>query len=112
MPTPCFKCAETRILNLDTVQRIGTTGSCLIGGAIGAWRSVTVTGPLLIATARFPLAKLPVAMMGALAGGQTGARVAALFFSQWLPPGEGTPWLCLSCGHIFRQPLPPLASAR
>jgi len=112
MPPPCFKCAETRMLNLDTAQRIGTAGSCLIGGAIGAWRSAAVSGPLSIATARFPLAKLPVAMIGALAGGQAGARVAALFFSQWLPPGEGTPWLCLSCGHIFRHPFSPLASAR
>ncbi|MEL7968566.1 hypothetical protein AAG587_19535 [Vreelandella neptunia] len=104
MSPPCLRCAAVRTLNLETAQRIGTVGSSLVGGAIGAWRaSYHLTSPLSIATARFPLGKLPAAVMGAVSGSQAGSRVATLFFTQKLPPGEGTPWLCVSCGHTFRQ---------
>ncbi|MGP9532937.1 hypothetical protein [Halomonas sp. AOP42-E1-30] len=104
MSPPCLRCAATCTFNLDTAQRIGTVGSSLVGGAIGAWRaSYTTTSPLSMATARFPLAKLPAAVMGAFSGSQAGSRAAELFFTQKLPPGEGTPWLCVSCGHTFRQ---------
>ncbi|KFC51699.1 hypothetical protein DK37_02240 [Halomonas sp. SUBG004] len=43
---------------------MSVVGSTLIGGAIGAWRATAVTGPLPLAVTRFPLAKLPAAMMG------------------------------------------------
>lgn len=108
MPPLCKRCASTRMLNLDTAQRVSVVGSTLIGGAIGAWRATTITGPLPLAVARFPLAKLPAAMMGALAGGKTGSRLATSLFEQWLPVGSATPWLCLSCGYTFRDAYPPL----
>ena len=104
MSPPCLRCAAACTLNLETAQRIGTVGSRLVGGAIGAWRaSYTPTSLLSDASSRFPLAKLPAAVMGAVSGSQAGSRVATLFFTQKLPPGEGTPWLCVSCGHTFRQ---------
>ncbi|WP_386077476.1 hypothetical protein ACFIOZ_11115 [Vreelandella sp. F11] len=103
MSPPCLRCAAVRTLNLETAQRIGTVGSSLVGGAIGAWRASShLTSPLTMATFRFPLAKLPAAVVGAVSGSQAGSRAAALFFTQKLPPGEGTPWLCVSCGHTFR----------
>lgn len=110
MSPPCKRCASTRMLNLNTAQRVGVVGSTLIGGAIGAWRAAAITGPLAVAATRFPLAKLPAATMGAMAGGQTGSRIANALFEQWLPVGSGTPWLCLSCGYTCRDSLSPLAS--
>lgn len=111
MPPACKRCAATRLINLDTAQRIGVVSGGLVGGAIGALRVTAATQTLSLATARFPLAKLPAAMIGAITGGQTGVRVMSSLFVQWLPPGAGTPWLCLACGHSFRQSYPPLAAA-
>lgn len=111
MPPSCKRCTSTRMLNLDTAQRISVVGSTLVGGAIGAWRATATTRSLAVDVTRFPLAKLPAAMMGATAGGQTGSRMATSLFEQWLPTGSGTPWLCLTCGYTFRNPNPSLASA-
>lgn len=111
MPQTCKSCAATRLINLDIAQRIGVVSGCLVGGAIGALRATAATQPLSLAAARFPLAKLPAAMIGAVSGGQSGVRVTSSLFAQWLPPGTGTPWLCLACGHTFRQSYPPLAAA-
>ena len=113
MPPLCLRCAAACTLNLETAQRIGTVGSSLVGGAIGVWRaSYHPMPPLSIASSRFPLAKLPAAVMGAVSGSQAGSRVATLFFNQKLPPGEGTPWLCVSCGHAFRQSHRPFTAPR
>jgi len=109
MSLPCKRCASTRMLNLVTAQLVGVVGSTLLGGAIGAWRATAITGPLPLAVTRFPLAKLPAALMGAVAGGQTGSLMATSLFEQWLPVGSGTPWLCLSCGCTYRDAYPPLA---
>lgn len=111
MPPPCKYCAATRLINLDTAQRIGVVSGCLVGGAIGALRATAATQTLSLATARFPLAKLPAAMIGAVTGGRSGVRITTSLFMQWLPPGPGTPWLCLACGHSFRQSHPPLTAA-
>lgn len=111
MSLPCQRCAATRLVNLDTAQRIGVVSGCLVGGAIGALRATAATHTLSLATARFPLAKLSAAMIGAVTGGQSGVRLTSSLFAQWLPPGFGTPWLCLACGHSFRQSYPPLAAA-
>ncbi|MGP9631987.1 hypothetical protein ACT3R7_02865 [Halomonas sp. AOP43-A1-21] len=111
MPPPCKRCTSTRMLNLNNAQRISILGSTLVGGAIGAWRATATAGSLAASITRSPLAKLPAAMMGAMADGQTGSRMATSLFEQWLPAGSGTPWLCLSCGYTFRDPNPSLASA-
>ena len=104
MSPPCLRCAAPCTLNFETAQRIGTVGGSLVGAAIGAWRaSYTLTSPLSMASTRFPLAKLPTAVMGAVFGSQAGSRVATQFFTQKLPLGEGVSWLCISCGHAFRQ---------
>ena len=42
MSPPCKRCASTRMLNLDTAQRVSVVGSTLIGGAIGAWRTTAL----------------------------------------------------------------------
>lgn len=111
MPPPCQRCAATGLINLDTAQRIGVVSGCLVGGAIGALRATAATQPLSLAAVRFPLAKLPAAMIGAVTGGQSGIRVTSSLFAHWLPPGSGTPWLCLGCGNTFRQSQTPLAAA-
>ncbi|MFS8173572.1 hypothetical protein [Vreelandella titanicae] len=111
MPPPCQRCAATRLINLDTAQRIGVFSGCVVGSAIGVLRATATTPSLSLATARFPLAKLPAAMIGAVTGGQSGVRVTSSLFAQWLPAGTGTPWLCLACGHTFRQSDPPLTAA-
>ncbi len=112
MPPPCQQCAATRLINLYTAQRIGVISGCVVGGAIGTFRAMAVTSEASLAMARFPLAKLPTAMIGAVTGGRSGIRVTSSLFASWLPPGAGTPWLCLACGHAFRQTYPPLAAAR
>lgn len=112
MPPPCQRCAATRLINIDTAKRISVVSGCVVGGAVGAFRATATTSSLSLATARFPLAKLPAAMIGAVTGGQSGVRLTSSLFAQWLPPGAGTPWLCLACGHTFRQSYPPLAAAR
>mgnify|MGYP003109285076 CR=1 FL=1 len=113
MSPSCLRCAAACTLNLEIAQRIGAVGSSLVGGAIGAWRaSYHPTSPLSMASTRFPLAKLPAAVMGAVSGSQAGSRVATLFITQKLPPGEGTPWLCVSCGHAFRQSHSSFSSTR
>lgn len=111
MPPSCTHCLSLRTLKLDTAQRVGVLGSTFLGGVFGAWRATAMTGPLAVAVTRFPLAKLPAALMGAVAGGQSGSRIAHSLFEKWLPLGNGTPWLCLSCGQAFRYPYPPLAVA-
>lgn len=111
MPPPCKRCAATRLINLDTAQRIGVVSGGLVGGAIGALRATAATQTLSLATSRFPLAKLLAAMIGAVTGGQSGVRITTSLILQWLPPGFGTPWLCLTCGHTFRESHPPLAAA-
>ncbi|MCL5426861.1 MAG: hypothetical protein M1154_14810 [Gammaproteobacteria bacterium] len=111
MPPACQRCAAIHLVNLDTAQRIGVVSGCLVGGTIGAIRSTAATQTLSLAMARFPLAKLLATIIGAVAGGKSGVRVTSSLFAQWLPPGAGTPWLCLACGHIFRQSYPPLAVA-
>lgn len=111
MSPPCKRCAATRLINLDSAQRIGVVSGCLVGGVIGALRETAGTQTPSLATASFPLAKLPAALIGAVSGGQAGVRVTSSLFAQWLPPVAGTPWLCLACGHTFRQSYPPLADA-
>lgn len=104
MPPPCQRCAAARLINLDTAQRIGTVSSSLVGGVMGALRATyEVTHPLLIVTPRFPLSYISAALMGAISGSQAGSRMALRFFTLWLPPGDGVPWLCVLCGHTFRQ---------
>lgn len=111
MSLPCQRCAANRLINLNTAQRIGVVSGCLVGSAIGAFRATATTHALPTATARFPLAKLPAAMIGAVTGGQSGVRMTSSLFAQWLPPGTGTPWLCIVCAHTFRQSYPLLAAA-
>lgn len=111
MPPPCQRCAATRLVNLDTAQRIGVVSGCLMDGAIGALRATAAPQTLSLATARFQLAKLPAAMLGAFTDGQSGLRITSSLFDQCLPYGTGTPWLCLACGHTFRHSHPPLAAA-
>lgn len=111
MPPSCKRCAATRLINLDTAQRIGVVSGGLMGGAIGALRATAATQTLSLAAALFSLAKLPAPLIGAVTGGQSGVRITTSLFLQWLPPGPGTPWLCLACGHSFRQPHPPLVAA-
>ena len=43
MPPPCKRCVATRLINLDTAQRIGVVGGGLVGGAIGALRATAAT---------------------------------------------------------------------
>ncbi|XKH61885.1 hypothetical protein LG290_16715 (plasmid) [Halomonas sediminis] len=109
MPPPCLRCTATRTLNLETACHLGITSGALIGGAVGAYRAFSSDGTPAPAS-RFPLAKLPMAIMGASTGGLAGSLAVQRCLSQWMPPGEGTPWLCLSCGYAFRQPTPSVAS--
>lgn len=98
MPSPCPRCAATCTLNLDTAQRIGTAGSALIGGAFGAWQATHGA-----TTLPSSLSKIPAAISGAAVGGIAGSRMALQCFAHWLPPGQGVPWLCRSCGHVYRH---------
>lgn len=73
--------------------------------------ATAATQTLSLATARFPLAKLPTAMIGPVAGGQSGVRVTSSLFNQWLPPGAGTLWLW-SGQPVCDTPVKPLSSVQ
>lgn len=59
----------TPIKSIVYAPALLTLCSRIVGGAIGVWRtSYTLTPSLSVAFFRFPLAKLPAAVMGAVSG--------------------------------------------
>lgn len=102
MPPPCSRCVSQRVVNLETARKLGTAVGALAGSLKGAYASLYSPGRLLVSSAQFPLSRVATAVVAATTGGIAGATAGNQMFQSLFPPGEGTPWLCLGCGHAFR----------
>ncbi|MGM1051041.1 MAG: hypothetical protein ACQEXO_01420 [Pseudomonadota bacterium] len=100
MPPPCSRCDLQRVINLETARKLGTAAGALAGSLKGAYTSLYSPGRLL--TSSIPLTRIAAAVIAAASGGIAGAAAGQQMVQYLFPPGEGTPWLCLGCGHSFR----------
>lgn len=104
MPPPCLHCDSQRIINLETARKLGIATGGLAGSFKGAYLSLNSPTKLSQATVeRFPLSRIASAVVAGATGGIAGAAAGDRLIGHLLPPGEGTPWLCLGCGHAFRE---------
>lgn len=102
MPPPCSRCESRRVINLETARKLGTAAGALVGSVKGAYASLYAPGGLITVSARFPMSRIASAVVAATSGGVAGAAAGHQMMQHLFPPGEGTPWLCLGCGHAFR----------
>lgn len=102
MPPPCSRCDAQRAINLETVRKLGTAAGALVGSLKGAYTSLYAPGRLMAASFNFPMTRIAAAVVAAASGGIAGAAAGQQMVQYLFPPGEGTPWLCLGCGHAFR----------
>ncbi|QOR40622.1 hypothetical protein HNO52_20405 [Billgrantia diversa] len=102
MSPPCSRCNSPRVINLETARKLGTAAGALAGSFRGAYASLYSHGRLLVASTQFPLSRVATAVVAATTGGIAGATAGNQMIKSLFPPGEGTPWLCLGCGHAFR----------
>lgn len=102
MPPHCLRCESQRLINLETARKLGTAAGALTGSLKGAYTSIYSPGHLLQAPTQLPLNRVASAVMAAATGGIAGAAAGHQMVQNLFPPGDGTPWLCLSCGHAFR----------
>ncbi|RCV89836.1 hypothetical protein [Billgrantia montanilacus] len=100
MPPPCIRCETQRVINLETARKLGIAAGALAGSLKGAYTSLYYPGRLL--TSPFPLSRIATAVIAAATGGIAGAATGNQLVQHLFPHGEGTPWLCLGCGHSFR----------
>ncbi|WP_148252225.1 hypothetical protein [Aidingimonas lacisalsi] len=103
MPPPCMRCDSQRVINLETARKLGIAAGALTGSLKGAYSSLHSPGRLQTSSAQFPLGRLSSAVIAAATGGIAGAAAGQQMVQHLFPPGEGTPWLCLGCGHTFRM---------
>lgn len=102
MSPPCVRCASRRIINLETARKLGTAAGGLVGSLKGAYVSLYSRNLPLNPSVSFPLSQVAAAVLAASTGGIAGAAAGHQMVQHLFPPGEGTPWLCVSCGHAFR----------
>ncbi|SHE75946.1 hypothetical protein SAMN02745148_01067 [Modicisalibacter ilicicola DSM 19980] len=100
MPPPCSRCVSQCVINLETARKLGITAGALAGSLKGAY--VSLCSSERLTPAHFPLNRLAAAVIAGASGGIAGAAAGNQIFLHLFPPGEGTPWLCLGCGHTFR----------
>lgn len=100
MPPPCSRCVSQRVINLETARKLGITAGALAGSLKGAYLSLCSSR--MLASAHFPLNRLAGAIIAGASEGIAGAAAGNRIFLHLFPPGTGTPWLCLGCGHSFR----------
>ncbi|MEA3250605.1 MAG: hypothetical protein U9Q35_03345 [Pseudomonadota bacterium] len=103
MAPPCSRCVSQRVINLETARKLGTATGALAGSLKGAYVSLYSPGRLIPSSASFPLTRVGAAVFAASTGGIAGAATGNQMVQHLFPPGEGTPWLCLGCGHAFRE---------
>ncbi|GAA0567995.1 hypothetical protein GCM10008997_15780 [Halomonas salifodinae] len=102
MPPSCLRCDSQRAINLETASKLGTAAGALTGSLKGAYASLYSPGRLLTSSVQLPLTRIAAAVIAAASGGIAGAAAGHQMVQHFFPPGEGTPWLCLGCGHAFR----------
>lgn len=102
MSPPCMRCASRHIINLETARKLGTAAGGLVGSLKGAYVSLYSRNLPLTPSTSFPLNRVAAAVLAASTGGIAGAAAGHQMVQHLFPPGEGRPWLCVSCGHAFR----------
>lgn len=102
MPPPCMHCDSQCVINLETARKLGTAAGALFGSMKGVYSSLYAPGVLIAVSTRFPMSRIASAVVAATSGGIAGAATGHQMVQHFFPPGEGTPWLCLGCGHAFR----------
>ncbi|GKW48610.1 hypothetical protein [Halomonas sp. NCCP-2165] len=102
MPPPCSRCDSQRVINLETARKLGTAAGALIGTVKGAYTSLYAPSRWMTASTSFPMTRIAAAVVAATSGGIAGAAAGQQIMQYLFTPGEGTPWLCLGCGHAFR----------
>ncbi|SDL54109.1 hypothetical protein SAMN05192555_10579 [Franzmannia pantelleriensis] len=102
MPPPCMRCDSQRVINLETARKLGIAAGAVAGTLKGAYASLYSPGRLKPTTV-FPVGRVAAAVMAGTSGGIAGAAAGHRVVLHLFPPGEGTPWLCLCCGHAFRD---------
>ena len=102
MSPPCVRCQSRRIINLETARTLGTAAGGLVGSLKGAYVSLYSRSLPLNPSSSFPYSRVAAAVMSASTGGIAGAAAGYQMVQHLFPPGEGSPWLCLGCGHAFR----------
>lgn len=103
MPPPCPRCISQRVINLETARKLGIAAGALAGTLKGAYGSLYAPSLPLPSPGRFPLNHISAAIIAGASGGIAGAAAGDQLFQHFIPPGVGTPWACLGCGHTFRQ---------
>lgn len=102
MAQPCSRCTSQRVINLETSCKLGTAAGALVGSLKGLYTSLYAPSRLMAVSAYFPMSRIAAAVVAAASGGIAGAATGNHMVQHLFPPGEGTPWLCLGCGHAFR----------
>lgn len=103
MPPPCMRCDTQRVISLETARKLGMAAGALAGSLKGAYVSLYSPGRMTLASsAHFPPNRVAVAIIAGTSGGIAGAAAGYRMVQNLFPPGVGTPWLCLGCGHAFR----------
>ncbi|MBS9405619.1 hypothetical protein KG088_18685 [Halomonas sp. TRM85114] len=104
MPPSCLRCDSQRVINLETARQLGVATGALVGTLQSAYVSLYAHGSgTLVASPHFPLSRVAVAVVAGASGGIAGAAAGHRLVKHLFPPGDGTPWLCLGCGHAFRE---------
>lgn len=101
-----MRCESQRILNLETARKLGIAAGAIAGSLKGAYASIYASSGLIPSTFPFSVNLLSAAVVAAASSGIAGAAAGHQIIQHLYPPGEGFPWLCLSCGHTFRSVTP------
>ncbi len=102
MPPSCSRCVSQRVINLETARKLGIAAGALAVGLKGAYASLYAPGRLVPPSKQFPATRLASTVIAAATGSIAGITAGNRMFLHLIPSGEGTPWLCLGCGHAFR----------
>ena len=104
MAPPCMRCHSRHLINLESAHKLGIAAGALAGSLKSAYGSLYDVRTLTVASStHLPLSRVASAVIAGASGGIAGAAAGNKMVRHLLPPGEGTPWLCLGCGHIFRS---------
>ncbi|WP_280564699.1 hypothetical protein [Chromohalobacter sp. 48-RD10] len=103
MPPPCRRCHSQHLINLETARKLGIAAGALAGSLKSVHESLYAVRVPTVPSPHLPLSRVASAVIAGASGGIAGAAAGNQMIRHLLPPpGEGSPWLCLGCGHAFR----------
>ncbi|WP_280570901.1 hypothetical protein, partial [Chromohalobacter sp. 296-RDG] len=102
MAPPCMRCHSQHLINLETARKLGIAAGALAGSLKSVYGSLYAVRVPTVPSPHLPLSRVASAVIAGASGGIAGAAAGNQMVRHLLPPGEGSPWLCLGCGHTFR----------